>query len=458
MGVGRTVLVVVLAGVAAAVPARAGTTPVDGRVMNGPLLAGDQAVWVQGDIGQRRSLWAATPGGPARELWPGRPPVGCELVDKFDTAGEHVLLTVRHNPKNAQNSCMASNDVSTVLMRTDGSTWSWPSTCPSGHAWDIEGTQLLVAKSDCGDMTVLGLDDGRIVRRVNSRAIQRMTWIRQAELAGDYAAVMDAPTGLDLEPQPVVVVVDLRTGEEAYRVTLRPWFGPFVAANFLAEMEIEPDGSLTVGIERWDTPGRRGVLLAASRERPEPRLLSKPVLLDQYGSRQLAQTGSLLALYSRWEQEMVLLDTTTDTVHSVFDRFGAGVDPGPAGPEGGVDWDGRRLVWEHDGIRNESYPHTAPERRFPVAPGAPRPAGTAKGGARPAGCVVPNLRRRTLAGARRALARAHCRLGSVRKRRSRARASRRLVVTGQRPRPRTRRARGARVKVTLARPVVPSRR
>jgi hypothetical protein len=63
-------------------------------------------------------------------------------------------------------------------------------------------------------------------------------------------------------------------------------------------------------------------------------------------------------------------------------------------------------------------------------------------------CVVPRLRGMTLASARRSLARAHCRLGRVRRARSRARRGR---VISQSRRPGARLAAGARVNVVVSR-------
>ena len=63
-------------------------------------------------------------------------------------------------------------------------------------------------------------------------------------------------------------------------------------------------------------------------------------------------------------------------------------------------------------------------------------------------CVVPRLRRRTLAQARRALSRADCRLGSVHRRRP-ARYSRALRVVRQLPAPRTKHAAGYAVALAL---------
>jgi hypothetical protein len=64
-------------------------------------------------------------------------------------------------------------------------------------------------------------------------------------------------------------------------------------------------------------------------------------------------------------------------------------------------------------------------------------------------CVVPGLRGKTLAAARRALRRAHCRLGHVTRQRSSA--VRRGRVIGSRPGRRTRLVRDARVALTLSR-------
>jgi hypothetical protein len=89
----------------------------------------------------------------------------------------------------------------------------------------------------------------------------------------------------------------------------------------------------------------------------------------------------------------------------------------------------------------ESYPCGFTPPATPPAP--PPPPGAAK-----EACVVPRLRGRTLAKAKRALTRAHCSLGKVR--RVRARVRRGLVV-GQSPRAGVRKARGAKVALRVSR-------
>ena len=64
-------------------------------------------------------------------------------------------------------------------------------------------------------------------------------------------------------------------------------------------------------------------------------------------------------------------------------------------------------------------------------------------------CVVPNLRHKTIRQSRRALARAHCRLGKVSKPKH-TRRSHRLRVKSQSPKPGTRKPNRFRVKVKLA--------
>jgi hypothetical protein len=64
------------------------------------------------------------------------------------------------------------------------------------------------------------------------------------------------------------------------------------------------------------------------------------------------------------------------------------------------------------------------------------------------GCVVPKLKGKKLKAAKRAIRQAHCRVGRVVKRHSKAK---RRHVIGQRPRPRTEREAGAPVKILVSR-------
>jgi subtilisin family serine protease len=63
-------------------------------------------------------------------------------------------------------------------------------------------------------------------------------------------------------------------------------------------------------------------------------------------------------------------------------------------------------------------------------------------------CVVPNVKKKRLPGARAAIARAHCGLGKVTRTYARARAG---IVIGQKPAPRARLARGAKVRLVVSR-------
>lgn len=63
-------------------------------------------------------------------------------------------------------------------------------------------------------------------------------------------------------------------------------------------------------------------------------------------------------------------------------------------------------------------------------------------------CVVPNVKKRRLAKARAAIVRAHCALGKVTRAHARARAG---IVIGQKPAPRARLAKGARVRLVVSR-------
>jgi hypothetical protein len=63
-------------------------------------------------------------------------------------------------------------------------------------------------------------------------------------------------------------------------------------------------------------------------------------------------------------------------------------------------------------------------------------------------CVVPNVKKKRLLGARAAIVRAHCALGKVTRIYARARAG---IVIGQKPAPRARLAKGARVRLVVSR-------
>jgi Domain of unknown function (DUF1906) len=99
------------------------------------------------------------------------------------------------------------------------------------------------------------------------------------------------------------------------------------------------------------------------------------------------------------------------------------------------------------------YPTGASARAIPVDDAGlltfPQVAPPSGGGGLPGSCVAPGLRHKTLSQVKRALSRAHCRLGRVRRPRH---VSRRhtLRVVSQNPRAKTTHAPGAHVGVTLA--------
>ena len=83
-------------------------------------------------------------------------------------------------------------------------------------------------------------------------------------------------------------------------------------------------------------------------------------------------------------------------------------------------------------------------------PGTPTQQGEQQGGGgqQAAGCIVPKLKGKKLKRAKKLLKKAHCRLGKVKKKKNPKKAGR---VLSQKPKPGTRRARGARVRVTVGR-------
>jgi hypothetical protein len=105
------------------------------------------------------------------------------------------------------------------------------------------------------------------------------------------------------------------------------------------------------------------------------------------------------------------------------------------------------------GTGNCAVPITSPGGTTLPPSGSPPPTGSttpppATTSTRPVRCKVPKLRGLTLKKAKRKLRKAHCRLGKVRKARSRVKRGR---VIAQKPRPRKVLRRGAKVGVTLSR-------
>jgi hypothetical protein len=463
--------------------ALAGTSATGGYVMHGPALAGSEAVWVTGSgaAGAPLAVRIAPPDGPARTLWTGPHAGHCQHADSLTASPGYVAFVYSHSPAD-ESGCGYRGRTRLVVLRTNGTpvAVAEPDPEPPGEACmpigaSLDGALLAVERWNCGDheIAVANLGTGAVEDAGIPRDLSG--WVRRGfTLAGSYLAyhqpASDGPGR--------IVVFDREAQEEAYSVSLDPWMPDDAwPIEFTGRLALQDDGALAVTVQD-PVFHEKAQLIGASVAEPAARLLRTDVAPVLSGAHEeLAIAGGRIAVRRPGPKDYVLVDHASGAVTATFDRY----EPNPCDPEGyGIDWDGTRLAWVNEGIRNEPAPATpstpgAPidpmtcptpddgsDPATPTTPSAPSTSAAPAGGSplahvstvgtqprAPARCRVPRLKGRTLRAAKRMLKARRCRLGKVK----RGRAARRgkVVVVRQSPRAGARRPAGTRIRVTLGR-------
>jgi len=429
-----------LAAAAAAVgyvpPATAGTTPFAEGPTAGPVLAGEEAVWVEGRADTGLAVRVARPGADARTLWSSsREPGRCHYTDTLRASSGRVVLVYREG-RLEQSGCF-SDGTQTILLNTDGT--PAPNVDPPSEpgrfncaptSASLDGDVLAVARLNCTPSDIF-LYDAR-----TGAELQHLTLARRGEEHIDHGSLVNVNgrfVALHARHyrDGAIVVYDRTTGAEVYRVPVRPFIGSDPPVNYEMRLDLDLDGTVVAAFQNYDNFGAPPTLVWASPLAPEPHVIPTdfPMLPQGVFGQELAVASGLVALRRPAAREFAVIDLAGTTVN-VFDRY-RGISPEHRIPSqvNGVDFDGRRLAWFNDAVRNEAFPVLAP-----AVAGAPLPSV-------PRRCEVPRLRGKTLATSMRVMARRGCKLVKL-SRRSSVPASARQRVVAQKPRPGRRIRRG----------------
>jgi hypothetical protein len=425
-------------------------------------LAGDEVVWFLNGLDGHANeptpprLQVARGDGPVRTIWDAaQDGLPCHFARGLAASPGFVAFQSFAGPRSTREywygtrqECDRWGDGMTkriVVLRTDGT----PVSVDGGCHWSaaqLSGDELICFAAETGELTIHDLSTGT----EQILAIPTNTGLSPVAFAGRYVALQEADNDL--------VVWDRQADREAYRFDPRavaglPW-------GHLDWVDVAADGTV-VAVPRPDDPHSPSPIVVAGPSRA-------PRALPFAATRDPVRIGDGLIAAGRAVTDHPIGDIV------LLDYDGRVVSE-PVGCRSLSDWDGRTLAWvasewnvrfPNTRIRTEPAGHREPPRADcpiyhaalpslpappPSAAAATRATSSAAAPRRATRCRVPRLRDRTLAGARRRLAAAGCRLGRVTRRGRHAKSARvRAVVVRQTPRAGRSRRLHARVRVVLA--------
>lgn len=333
----------------------------------GPLLFGAQAVW--DDAAHDSELFALAPNGAQRTLlsmppterpksWlylaaasPSRILVAHTETDETGSEGSTELLA---GTPNGDFRSLETRDFS-----PDANNCALPNVALDGDLL-VEANQCPGRPLSTRDLATPDAPPATVPWDAGSpRVPLRVLSIRAA---GRYAAVL-AEQGSGWPPTVYVVLVDLVTGAEVYRVPYGQLLGPNAPANYEIRYDLDPDGTVVIELPDYDWQyGRRANLYWMSPAEPSIHQIAT------HGGAGLAGFGLAMQLNNgriavRRQEDWALVNLRGDTLE-VFDTDGDGGT--------GLDFDGHRLVWASgDTVWNEPYPLVASSApQAPVSRGA----------------------------------------------------------------------------------------
>jgi hypothetical protein len=332
-------------------PATAGTVPYDGQLLAAPVLAGGDAVWVEGSSStQLLRIKRSSPDGPPVTLHEtGGDSAGCQVVRDFAASGARVALLHRASSyRDAGCSQGASElhvlDASGTLHLVEGGQPE-PSDC-TPTSLDLEGDLLAVTRINCPGQELVIRDLG------TGGAAQRVSWTpgdayfgmdSDVELGGRYVAFHprdgDVSNGRIVE----IIVWDRIEDREVYRVDAMPFLGRDPPVNYEIDFKLQPDGKLLIGTEDYYdfVPWRELRWFSIDDQRPHSLGVATP-------SRQFGFANDLISL-ARGDDDLAVIDLAGTTRH-VFERHTPNTLVN-------TDFDGSRLLWvKGAAIRNEPFP------------------------------------------------------------------------------------------------------
>lgn len=324
----------------------ASSAPVPG-IDNGPLLAGDRAVWVNPASG--RDVWALEPDGTTQPLL-SVPSDDGRISTVGVTTSQSRIVAVH-----ADTDVYGTDGTNEILTGTpDGSfqtleSWQYSRGADNCSVPSLAlASDALVELNSCPDDPLSTRDLG-----TPGATPRRVAWQpgRLRPLAVRAAGGVAALLAVDQNPTPwppnaYVVVVDLATGGERYRVPIRGLLGEQAPANYDVTFDIDPDGTVVIAMPDYSRDGDRPAhLYWASAAEPSAHLV--PGDFSQILA--ISLHDGLVA--ARRMHDWAVVNLRGDTLE-VFDTSIWG--------RGRLDFDGRRIVWGNTNVvHDETYPVVA---------------------------------------------------------------------------------------------------
>jgi hypothetical protein len=367
------VLVLLLAAVAALpAAARAGTVPLPGPPSfggAGPLLSGDDAVWVTAGDGPLQ-VRSSGPDGPVRTVFSlDTPPNHMRFVEAFAVSSRRIAVV--HRLGEPAQSGYTSTQPNQLLVGTrDGDLrpLGEPDRGCNPVGVGADGDVLVVTRMNCpgNEIVIHDLAAGGAPQPLPWRTGpgSHLDYDADVRIAGRFVAWHvrgDQPDPFTPIPSRLVVF-DRAVGRVAYELRLDQYMGR-APVNFELNFDLQDDGTVVAAVPDYDASSSepRRTLLWASLADPAPHVVPVGGADLQFGLH-----GGLLALRRAAERDYAVVDLQGRAVN-VFDYHG--------GYGGGIDFDGRRLAWIQDGaLHNEAFPVLAapqlpPAGTLPVGPG-----------------------------------------------------------------------------------------
>lgn len=352
----RTCCLAAFAALLAACPATAATTAVRGASpAAGPVLSGDSVVWAEGGAERPLELKAAGPGGVPATLtsFPALGPDRAQRIESLAASPSHVAFiraTNRRDPADGQyygDAIELWAGAGTSFSRIDDGCGGWPGSV------DVDGTVLAYEINNCSRR-------GIILRDLASDSPPRVLDVHtggraEIDLEGRYLAWWDARFDPSAPQLHAVIVYDLVSGREAYRVDVTGLVGE-APYGYAYHFDLQPDGKLALA---WQRSGLFEPAHSAWFSPAEPSPHPLPVEL---ASPWVTIAGDQIATCRRDARDFAVLDLAGGLVNR-FDAY----EPGWACDK--IAFDGRRLAWvaPHRGVLyTASFPAEPPPEEYPL--------------------------------------------------------------------------------------------
>lgn len=369
-------VVVLAAGLAAGLAGTADSSDQtrQGRLLLGPVLAGNGAVWAEtGAQDGAVQVSASAPDGKTVTLasFPADPS-GCQFAQDLAASAKRVAF-VRRIASLGGSGCYTARweyyggtpDAPLHLLEAGGEDGA----CGPPTLVELESDELLAIRTGCRgrEVTVQDLNTGATVQTLPLPDIGEIT---EVDMAGRYIAYHGREVPREGARSAWIAVWDRESVKEIYRNDVWPLLEPrYAPVNYELRLRVDIDGTAVVRVPRYvEGALAHDSLFYLTPQEPRPHAIpvppGKPVPAHYLTSFGLHDRRVALSQLSdaKGVAQAAVIDLAGNVVN-VFDRPGGGA----------VDFDGRRLAWTGATIRNEAFP-AAP----PPAGGASLAAGAAR--------------------------------------------------------------------------------